>query len=799
MNTAKLGFLAIERGDHQEAVNIFRRALESGESAEKYFGLGVAHYRLGDRPTARWALSRSLERMPDHAESRRYIDEIDGHAKSPPPGKRVSNFRVSEDYLEVRDGTWKKIFIKGINLGLGIPGYFPGEFAIKKGTYRKWLEQIKDMGINAVRTYTVHPPSFYEALAEVNEAGRKLYLFQGIWAELPGGSDFYDREYLSGLRESVKNAVDAVYGNADLPERPGRAHGKYEHDVSPFTAGFLFSREWEACAVKSFNESRERRPESHEGEFLSLREGTPFEAWITRISDYLQAYEYGIYGASHPVTVVNWPTLDPLVHPSESGHDEEMLRQGITPRRDVCNENEDMETLDLAKIESKKGGGFLATYHVYPYYPDFLNNDYLEEADPYLAYLAALKRHHGKQPLLIGEFGVPSSRDSAHWQRKGWSHGGHDEERQGEINASLLRAIREAGMAGGILFSWCDEWFKKNWIFFPYYLPADRKPLWFNSQDPEQTYGLLAAYPGYPRKKVTLTGERKEWTGATRLYEKTSSPTGHEFRDGFDGARGLAGLSAQHDEGFLYLLVELHGQVDFSRAHYIIGLNTCAPEVGERLLPFRINIPSPIGLTFLIHLAGRDRSRILVCRRYDKYLNAHRQEMRPFPSKEGGWVVMQNKTNSRRISKDGKRFYPARVSSMSNLRFGSLTGAGPARDSLADFFAAGNLIELRIPWSLIHFTDPSSGTVLWKEGGKKTRKTEGISVLAFSYRPRGESLEAEDTGKEANAADFLPERLAPDAVRAYSWEGWNTPVYHTFLKSGYDKYRQALAGIPEEV
>jgi hypothetical protein len=798
MNGAQLGFLAIERGDHQEAANIFRRALESGESAEKYFGLGVAHYRLGDHPTARWAFSRSLERRPDHDETLRYIDAIDGHVGSLPPRKRASDFRVSEDYLEVRDGTWKRIFIKGINLGLGIPGYFPGEFAIKKGTYRKWLEQIRDTGINAVRIYTVHPPSFYEALAEVNVGEKKLYLVQGIWAELPESGDFDDREYLAGLKEGVKNAVDAVYGNADLPERPGHAHGRFGHDVSPFTAAFMFGREWEACAVKGFNELRERRPESFEGEFLRLREGTPFEAWITRICDFLQAYEYGSYGASHPVTVVNWPTLDPLVHPSESDHEEEMRRQGITPRRDACNENEDMETLDLAKIEAGKGGGFLATYHVYPYYPDFMNNDYLEEANPYLAYLAALKRHHGKQPVLIGEFGVPGSRESAHWQRLGWNHGGHDEKRQGEINAALLRAIREAGMAGGILFSWIDEWFKKNWIFSPYYLPADRRPLWFNSQDPEQNYGLLAAYPGYPGKTVTLTGNRKEWAGASRLYEKKSPPAAHAFRDGFDGARRFAGLSAQHDEGFLYLLLELHEPVDFAKAHYVIGLNTCAPETGERLLPFRIDLLSPIGLTFLIHLAGRDRSRILVCRHYDRYLNAHGPEMRPIPSKEGGWVVMQNKTNARRISKDGRRFYPARVSSMSNLRFGSLAGAEPARDSLADFFAAGNRIELRIPWSLMHFTDPSSGAVLWKEGDEKTRKTKGISVLALSYRPRGESLEAEDTGKEANATDFLPERLAPEAVRAYSWEGWNTPVYHTFLKSGYYKYREALAGIPEE-
>src|SRR3972149_11188374 len=82
----------------------------------------------------------------------------------------------------------------------------------------------------------------------------------------------------------------------------------------------------------------------------------------------------------------------------------------------------------------------------------------------YAGYLRALKAHHGDQPVVIGEFGVPTSRGSAHLQPQGMHHGGHTEKEQGEIDARLFRNIRDAGLAGGMLFSWMDEGFKRNWL-----------------------------------------------------------------------------------------------------------------------------------------------------------------------------------------------------------------------------------------------------------------------------------------------------------------------------------------------
>lgn len=798
VNTTELGFLAVKRGDYQEAVNIFNRALERRKTADAYFGFGLAHYHLGDLPTARWAFFQALERDRDHKEAQRYISRIEQARKPKPRAVRQSRFRAGREHLEIHDGGWRKFFVKGMNLGLGLPGYFPGEFAIKTGTYLSWFEKIASLGVNALRLYTVHPPGFYEALARFNESGARLYLFQGIWTELPEGNDFRDDRFMDGFWADIRNAVDAVYGNVALPERPGYAHGAYAYDVSPYLAGFIIGREWESCAVKDFNTRHQRKQGEYLGAFLNLRAGNPFEIWMTEICDGLQRYEFERYGVTHPVSTVNWPTLDPLDHPSESPVEEERLREGMGPlRRGICIEGHDEESLDLSTITVRAGNGFFASYHVYPYYPDFMIYGYPDGNDSYRAYLDALKRHHADQPVLIAEFGIPSSRDTAHWHPGGRDHGRHTDAEQGMINGQLMRSIHAAGMAGGVLFSWFDEWCKKTWLFSEYTVPPERKPYWFNLQDPEQNYGLLAAYPGYPGKKVTLTCSKDEWKGATVLYEKAGAEMAFRFKDGSDDVRRLSRLAVQHDEGFLYLRLETAQPVDFTRAHYLIGLDTGPSTAGERRLPFRTNLLSPVGLTFLVHLAGKEKSRIMVAAPYDRYLNAASGVVRPLASDAGAWVMMQNQTNKRRISRDGSRFYPAQVASVSRLRFGCLEPGEAAYNSLADFFFRENAIELRIPWNLINFTDPSSSSVLWKEKDGSVKRTPGVRVLAVSYKPDRDSLTASGTGRTADHTDSLPADLREDQVKRYSWRDWNTPIYHTYLKESYHQYRRILAELPE--
>ena len=169
--------------------------------------------------------------------------------------------------------------------------------------------------------------------------------------------------------------------------------------------------------------------------------------------------------------------------------------------------DEDKESIDISKINREDAqAGLFATYHAYPYYPNFISDQpsYQSFSDgqgpnSYLGYLNDLKNHYSDIPLVIGEFGVPSSWGSAHQSFSNMDHGGYSEIQQGEKNMRLMHNILDAGCAGGFMFSWMDEWFKPTWIvqyleafgFLSDGITIPTRQLWHNLTSPEQNFGLM--------------------------------------------------------------------------------------------------------------------------------------------------------------------------------------------------------------------------------------------------------------------------------------------------------------------
>src|SRR5688572_910605 len=373
--------------------------------------------------------------------------------------------RARGDRFELVQGAVARpIFFRGLNLGAGAPGHFPGEFAFTKDDYRRYLRFARELRANAIRVYALHPPAFYQALREENRAnpGRPLWLFQEVWTELPASEDLWDSAFTRGFDREIRLAVDAIHGNAVSATRPGYASGRYDADVSPWLAGWLLGREWEPTAVRVTEQSRPDST-SFRGRYFSVAEGTPMETWLARACETAAAYEGNRYGVAHAVSFVTWPTLDPMRHPTETergGHEAE--------------HDEDAYSVDPRRIRPVRDAslasgflGYFANYHVYPYYPDFMNTDpgYAAFRDrhgacAYAGYLRDLKAHTRGLPLLIGEYGVPTSRGIAHFQPQGIHHGGASEKEQGQHDARLFEDVVDSGCAGSLLFALFDEWFK---------------------------------------------------------------------------------------------------------------------------------------------------------------------------------------------------------------------------------------------------------------------------------------------------------------------------------------------------
>jgi hypothetical protein len=841
-----LGYARLQSEDRARSREAFAKALAlAPKDIDATKGLALLTLREGRAEPAAELFRQVLEAASGDAEARAGLTRALTAAgilkdrtlrPAPPPGAAGPGsagghlqvrVRAGSRYFEIRDTKgWRPILAKGVNLGVALPGKFPAEFPEDEGLYRDWIAKMRAMNANVVRLYTLLPPAFYAALAAENRAHPQapVRLVQGVWAELPPDSDFTDAGWGDDFAAEIRRVIDAVHGNIEVAPRPGHASGRYDSDVSAWLLGFILGREWEPYAVEAFEHrrpalvplsggsppppaprrawsgspvfegtyvrtiavSKERPPVERTG---TSREALRTGAWIASTLEIAAEHLARLYGESWPLAFTNWPTLDPLDHPTEATRAEEdailaSLGRPRKPDKGFIYDN-DAWSLDAERMTATAAwpAGLFASYHAYPYFPDFMILDpgYLAARDAegpnaYAGYLRELVRHHAGRPVLIAEFGVPTSRGVAHRQRQGFHHGGHDERSQARIDARLYRTIRETGCAGGIVFAWLDEWFKHSWLFQDLELPRERKPLWLNVLDPEEHFGILAADPA--SASIVLDGKTNDWKGIAPYFAP---------RDG-----AIKALYATADEAYLYLRLDtsLEGLKQMGRGTprprglsswtIWIGIDTYDRARGDRRLP---GVDTPVripgGLEFALQLG---HGQLLVDAPYD--IGSHRNEG-PYASvanSEGRFIPMQVEIRMERVGRDGT-IYPAQKAEMSTLQRGSTDPDLPRWHSLGDFEVdpATGTWEIRIPWGLLNVTDPSSRRVVHQTAVHgppiDTVVTDGFVFDVVAVRA-GESL----PGDERPRAD--------EKAPVYAWSTWETPKYRLRPKLVYESMKQ---------
>ncbi|HKL33655.1 MAG TPA: hypothetical protein VJ919_14035, partial [Tangfeifania sp.] len=445
--------------------------------------------------------------------------------------------------------------MKGINLGVAVPGTFPGELAATKEDYTRWFKQIKEAGFNCIRLYTLHYPRFFEALQTHNSANPQnpLLFIQGVWLEEELAGYNQDLYYLSdAFSEEIEENIDCVHGNRTISHRFGKAYGTYTTDVSQWCLGYIIGREIHPIEINTTN-AFNSNVDSYDGFHFSIDDASASEAWITNMLDHTVNYEHTNYDTQRPVSCSSWPTLDPIEHEG------------------VIYGDEDSEEIDLAKIQIKNApAGLFISYHAYPYYPDFisLQSSYQSFSDDYgpnsyLGYLTELKSHYTQFPLIIAEYGVPSSWTIGHYSTTGMNHGGFDEFHQGLTNIRLLNSIKNTGCGGGIQFAWIDEWFKRSWLFDPIDYNPESRRLWHNIAAPEQNFGLISY--------------EKEIKKDTLIRNNDDANIHH--------------VNAEINTSFFELEVGLEEPLDIPDEMWI-AFDTYSENLGESILPSGDTIPT---------------------------------------------------------------------------------------------------------------------------------------------------------------------------------------------------------------
>jgi tetratricopeptide (TPR) repeat protein len=782
--------------DHELAVSLANAYVRSGSNRQ-----AAATYRtMLARDSSDQVARRELLALYGFPE---YQDDLPlDLATRPRPARFEQWFRARGDYLQAFDGSaWRDVYLAGVNLGPARPGEFPSTVSREFAPYEQWLREMAVMNVNTVRVYTILPPAFYRALEAHNRKSHvPLWLVQEVWIN-DDAQDLYDERIEREFTSDLERVIDVLHGQGDVPFRPGAQHGIYTADVSRWVIGLAVGREVEAHLALRTN-ARHPDETSHAGRYVSLERGSPAEAWFARMCDRAADYELTRYNTQRPLTVVNWPPLDPLSHVSESSFLEEIgLRQahGEPVSADTFElpdfpNDSDAVSLDVTKFRAAPGfdAGLFALYHVYQHWPDFLFKEpaFARASDAqgpnrHLGYLRELKRVHRNMPLVVGEYGLATSLGIAHVHPDGWHNGGFTERAQADLLVRFTDNQRGAGAAGSIVFAWKDEWWKRVADHFtsPFEVPRDRDPYWFNVLDPEEAFGLIGYEPEFvvPR----LRGRREDWERAEPLGA----------RPGEGGA--LRGVSAMVDYAYLHLRIDLApGAIDWRERSLWIALNTLPGESGSRTLP-AVSLRAEPGVNFLVQLDGPEAARLLVAENYWPLHRVpvagtngetridRRTAFTPGIGEAAPFVEMITEANQRRFGRDGV-FHPAQDVNRSPLLHGTADRDSREYSDHALWRAdpAAGLIELRIPWGLILVTDPSSRAVFAGtdgQGAPTARETSGVSVAVLLVSA-GESPDRRIIASLPRATATGFESAPP----VFAWRPWDEVRARPYFKRSYE-------------
>lgn len=655
----------------------------------------------------------------------------------------ITTRTIGKGFEIYKDDKWEQLFVKGVNIGAAEPGKWFTEFPEDKETYLHWFDLIGKMNANTIRIYTLLPPEFYSAFKYYNEThkDKPLYLFQEIWPEEnPEGGNYLDKNYEEQYKKEIELGLDAIHGAANIPERKGRAYGLYTADVSEYVLGYLVGRELEPEEV--LNTNKLNAGYSYKGAYLSAEEkASPTEAWLAMNCDYVAKYENEKYNDQHPVAIVSWPTLDP------TEHDSEWNEEG-----DKSLEYNDSVFVDINNIkrEDNNKAGFFGAYHIYPNYPDFMNNEpkydsYSDEEGRfrYGGYLKEFIEGHTKYPALVAEFGLATGMGNAHTNPDGYDHGGMTEEQQGEGVVRMMNSIKNEGYAGGLIFEWMDEWAKKTWITEPFMIPYDRHALWHNIIDPEQNYGILSM--------------------------ETKKPEKAEYS--IKGNEEIASIEMSKDEAFLYLDLTLKNNLELGNKKLLIGLDTYDRSKGEFKYYPNIEVNSQSGMEFLLEISDKDTSRLLVHPGYNIYSSKYSS----YNSSSGIFEQVKPIINEARVTKDGGNI-PEFQQDGSKLNYGEF------KDNIYNsWYIEGNKVHIRIPWLRLNFSDPSAMRVISDDRKiEKPEKDQLNTVISDGIMP---SAVLVNTSNNSVAGTIGISESNSDPFR---WINWERPNYTERLKKSYD-------------
>jgi len=351
------------------------------------------------------------------------------------------------------------------------------------------------------------------------------------------------------------------------------------------------------------------------------------------------------------------------------------------------------------------------------------------------------------------------------------------------------------------VFELLDEWFKKNWNT----LRADRnRKAWHNALSSEQWYGLLATEDQGP---ITIDGRFDDWEDARRLPYTAQQET------------QFARVMVAHGADYLsLLLVKADGQPWTAEDHLLIGFDsdsTGGSHTGDIFPGVRFAQPADRLLRYL------NGTMEMFVYSYFSIFNRHYKHsghalVLEYDDVPCDWITDPN--SNRWEPWDLIVKYSTYVNTKPQLTYkpheiftipfqeGTTDAADPDFNNFAMFSRRGPMLELRIPWMLLGYSDPSNHELYAFDGCfydftyvyRNTTEDLYIEpVLASAAHPLYRSSEFLAGGREQLQA--MGTVFEVDRAPYYYWANWTGGCYCERYKQHaglLGSFFGAIRGIP---
>ena len=267
-----------------------------------------------------------------------------------------------------------------------------------------------------------------------------------------------------------------------------------------------------------------------------------------------------------------------------------------------------------------------------------------------------------------------------------------------------------------MVFDLNDDWSAVSEKMYPFTVPSQNNYLWQNVADPAQTSGFMAISP------------------------KTPKQTGINLSD--DDRVQMMSLSA--NEGYFYITLQLLTDIDHSTEKFVIGIDMYQRNDGEYYYLAGYTPTSLSGMEFVINFDSKQEAGLYVTKSYNR--------------SNGGYKT--------------KESYTGKYDLVSKLKYGGFTSSDN------QFYQTGSTIYIRIPWSWLNVTDPSSKIVL--------NDAEALGNQAKTVSTNGAIVSALIADKATKDQLYLfPETKNDPSYKTFKWEAWEKCEYSFNEKEGY--------------